>query len=100
MDAQGKLLAVVPVPYDFVAKDGVNQGQRMTGTNYNHIILRNDHKVVTVSVKKLEDCVAISPKIIEALPLVNIGYTTFNQKNERNQIEEVLRAESVSLIAQ
>lgn len=100
MKAEGKLLAVVPVPYDFTPTDGVNAGKRMAGTNYNHVILRSDNQVVTVPVKELDKCIAISPKIIEALPVVAISYTTFNQKNERGQLEEVLKPVSIELIAQ
>lgn len=96
MNVEGICLAVVSTPYDFVAKDGINAGQRMTGVNFMHHILRADGRVV--SVKQKEATVTIDPRIIEALPKVSIEYSSFMTKNERGQAEEVLKAESIKLL--
>lgn len=101
MNPKGKLLYVLSVPYDFTPTTGNNAGIRYTGTNYNHYVLRDDGRLVVVTIKDSDKALVIDKRIIDALPNVEIGYSTFMQKTEkfgREIMEEVLKPETVTLV--
>jgi hypothetical protein len=92
MQVDGILLAVVKKPYDFIAQDGVNKGQRMSGINFIHYVLKNDDTVAELKLK--QSAVPFSKENLLSLPRVLVNYTTFKNSDG----DEVLKPESVVAI--
>lgn len=89
MEIQAKLLAIVKKAYDYTPKEGNNAGQRYTGINYFHYILKADGNVVALKMKT--QAMPFSDEDVANLPSVMVTYKTFI--NEDGQ--EVLEPETI-----